>query len=74
MGSGDNGQFTFLDVISIMSFLISVENLEANLTQNDKQELQRDLSNKADMLLKEIHQHLEEQDNKIDRILKELSK
>ena len=74
MGSGNNGQFTFLDVISIMSFLISVENLEANLTQNDKQELQRDLSNKADMLLKEIHQHLEEQDNKIDRILKELSK
>ena len=74
MGSGNNGQFTFLDVISIMSFLISVENLEANLTQNDKQELQRDLSNKADMLLKEIHQHLEEQDSKIDRILKELSK
>lgn len=72
LGSGDNGEFTFLDIVSIASFLLGVMNLEENLTQGDKQELQEDLSNKADLLLKEIHRHLQEQDKKLDVILKRL--
>ena len=54
LGSGDSGEFTFLDMISIISFFIGLANLEENLTQGDKQELQQDLSNKADLLLNEI--------------------
>lgn len=73
VGSGNNGQLSFVDMIGILSFMIGLENYGMNMTQNDKADLQKDLSDKADRLLKEIHQHLEEQDNKIDEILKKLS-
>jgi hypothetical protein len=72
LGSGDNGEFTFLDTISLTSFLIGLMNLEENLTQGDKQELMEELSKKADLLLSEIHSHLEAQDEKIDEILRRL--
>ena len=64
----------FLDLLNIASFVIGVMNLEENMTQGDKQELQQDLSNKAELLLKEIHGHLEEQDKKLEFIMKELAK
>lgn len=69
LGSGANGEFTFLDVLSVISFLIGVENLEMNVTQEDAQNLQKELADKAELLLREIHGHLEEQDAKIDTIL-----
>lgn len=72
LGSGANGEFTFLDTISIMSFLIGLMNLDENMTQGDKQELMEELSRKADLLLSEIHNHLEEQDKKLDIILHRL--
>ena len=74
LGSGDYGEFTFLDIITLISFFIGLANLEENLTQGDKQELQEDLSNKADLLLNEIHSHLEEQDKKLNLILQEIKK
>lgn len=67
-------QLSFLDLLTIASFAISLENLEENMTQSDKQDLQHDLADKADLLLKEIHEHLERQDNKIDEILRRLNK
>ena len=68
--SRESKQLDFLDILNILSFLIGVENLEANLTQGDKQDLQHDLSVTAERLLTEIHAHLESQDKKIDEILK----
>lgn len=71
----DNGQLDFLDLISIASFVIALENLELNVTQEDAQNLQRDLAEKTDLLLHEIHAHLEEQDNRlsvIEQLLKEI--
>ena len=65
-------QLSFIDIISIASFLVSIENLEENLTQSDKQDLQKELSDKADLLLEEIHEHLERQDRKIDEIIRRL--
>ena len=62
LGSGQRGEFTFLDTIALASFFIGLMNLDENLTQGDKQELQHDLSEKADLLLEEIHSHLEKQD------------
>ena len=73
LGSGDEGQFTFLDIITIISFWIGLENLELNATQDDMQRIQKELADKADLLLKEIHGHLEEQDNKIDKIMELIS-
>lgn len=73
IGSGENGQFTFLDTINLVSFMISMMNLNENLTQGDKQDLLKTFSQKADDLLNEIHSHLKDQDKKIDKILEELS-
>ena len=69
-GSGNKGEFTIVDIISLLSFLIGIENLNANLTQNDKAVLQSDLAKRSDDMLKEIHQHLETQDRKLDLILR----
>lgn len=69
LGSGENGQFTFLDMISLISFFIGIMNLNENVTQGDKQELMEELDTKTRFLLTEIHKHLEEQDNKINRII-----
>ena len=49
-------------------------NLEENVTQGDKQQLMQELGNKADLLLKEIHKHLESQDKKLDDIIERLNK
>ena len=73
LGSGTNGEFTFLDNIAIVSFIVGLLNLNENLTQGDKQDLMDELSKKSDDLLTEIHSHLQEQDAKLDSILKELN-
>ncbi len=67
-----NKQLDFLDTLNIMSFVIGLMNLDENMTQGDKQELMQELSNKAELLLNEIHSHLKEQDKKIDKILTKL--
>ena len=74
MGSGNNGEWTFMDILSIMSFMIGVKNLDLNVTQEDAQRLQSELSEKTDLLLKEIHGHLEKQDALLEEIAKELKK
>ena len=73
LGSGDSGEFTFLDTITLVSFFIGILNLDENMTQGDKQDLQEDLSQKADLLLSEIHGHLEEQDRILRRLEEKLS-
>ena len=70
----NNQQLNFIDTLSVASFVIGLMNLNENLTQNDKQDLMKELNNKSDLLLKEVHQHLESQDKKIDMILQELKK
>ena len=72
LGSGENGEFTFLDTLSLISFMIGIMNLNENLTQGDKQDLLKTFSQEAERLLNEIHRHLQEQDEKIDIILEEL--
>lgn len=68
----NSNQLGFVDLLSVASFCIGLMNLDENLTQNDKQELQQDLSNNIQKILDEIHGHLQNQDEKIDLILKEL--
>lgn len=69
LGSGANGEFTFIDILGILSFIIGMMNLDENLTQGDKQDLLQEFSSKADLLLKEIHSHLQNQDDKLDKLL-----
>ena len=68
----NNNQLQFLDLLNIASFCIGLMNLDQNLTQNDKQELEEELNSKIRLLLDEIHQHLQNQDEKIDLILHKL--
>lgn len=72
LGSGSNGQFTFLDVVSLISFYIGIANLNENLSQNDKQDMLANLHNSAQSVLSEIHNHLKSQDEKLDLILSKL--
>ena len=72
MGSGDSGEFTFLDMLAILSFAIGVANYEENMTQSDKQELLQEFNHRMETALMDIHDHLSVQDAKIDRILKSI--
>jgi enamine deaminase RidA (YjgF/YER057c/UK114 family) len=67
-----NGQYDLLDILNILSFVIGILNYNENLTQGDKQEIMQTFDKQAQQILSEIHQHLEQQDMKIDRILKQL--
>lgn len=64
----------FLDLVNIASFVLGVMNLQENLTQSDKQDIVDRLDKESDVILNKIHDHLEEQDKKIDRILEILEK
>lgn len=72
IGSGSSGELTFVDILGILSFIIGIQNLDANMTQSDKQDMQQDLADKAEMLLGEIHGHLQRQDGKLDKIMETL--
>ena len=71
-GSGNNGELTFLDAVSLASFLIGVQNLDMNLTQDDKQDIQHTFDQRLSQTMSEVHNHLEIQDKKLDMILKRL--
>lgn len=73
LGTGNNGEWTFLDIISIMSFCIGLQNLDMNSTQEDMQQVDYNSAIRADKILQEVHSHLEKQDKKIDLILEVLN-
>lgn len=58
----NNEQLSFLDVITIISFIIGVANYNENVSQG----VMQDAIEKA---VDDIHKHLQEQDEKIDWIL-----
>lgn len=59
----------FLDAIAVVSFLVGLQNLEMNITQEDMQNTENNLNEALKLQVKEIHDHLEAQDKKIDSIL-----
>ena len=59
----------FLDALAIVSFLVGLQNLEMNITQEDIQNTETKLDEALRLQVKEIHSHLEDQDKKIDNIL-----
>lgn len=70
MGTGTNGELTFLDALTIVGFLVGLQNLEMNLTQTDLQNHTEKLDTALRSEVAEIHRHLQEQDEKIDRIIR----
>ncbi len=69
-----NENNNFLNLINIADFVLGIMNLQENLTQSDKQEIVDKLGKESDVILNKIHEHLEQQDKKIDRILEILEK
>lgn len=73
IGSGENGELTAIDILSILSFIVGLQNLDLNVDQNDMDAQTREIDKRANQLVNaaidEIHQHLKQQDKKIDQIL-----
>lgn len=68
----DSSQLDLLDILSILSFLIGLENLGMNISQEDMQNATEKLDESLRQNVREIHSHLEMQDDKIDEILRRL--
>lgn len=69
MKSVRQNSLSFIDVISVASFLIGLENLDLNISQEDLQHLETDFNEKLESSLKDIHDHLAVQDAKLNTIL-----
>lgn len=67
-------ELDFMDILSIVSFLVGIANYEENLTQSDKQDLMKDVDSKTAVILTEIHAHLEKQDKMLQQLLDERMK
>ena len=65
-----SNQLSFIDAISIASFLIGLENLDLNISQEDIQNLETEFNKKLETSIKDIHDHLAVQDTKLNYIIR----
>lgn len=63
----------FIDAVNLVSFLIGIQNLNENLTQNDKAEIMDKLDRQTRDILIEVQKSLEEQNDMLRKILERLS-
>lgn len=57
----DDNQFNLLDILNILSFYIGIKNLNENLSQGTAGDM-------LQIAVEDIHKHLKEQDERLDRI------
>ena len=67
-------EMSLLDLISIASFVIALQNLDMNITQEDMSEATEQLDKVLRLNVEDLHKHLEEQDRKLSEILSRLEK
>lgn len=65
-------ELTLLDLISIISFCVGLQNLELNITEQDINEQTQDLNKSLKAVVDDIHNHLSVQDAKLNLILNKL--
>lgn len=74
----ENNGLKPLDILNVLSFYISLKNLDLNVTQTDLQNetkrLDKVVDKKVQLALKEIHTHLQIQDQKLNYIIDLLEK
>lgn len=70
----DNSQLNLVDMLSIVSMLFGMMNYNENSNQGDKQVILSGLANQADIMLKDINGHLQQQDKKLDDIIERLDR
>lgn len=61
-------------MLSIVSMLFGMMNYNENSNQGDKQVILSGLANQADIMLKDINGHLQQQDKKLDSIIERLDR
>ena len=64
--------YNYIDYVNLMDLAISIRNLQSNNSQKERQKLEEHFNNKLNIVLNDIHSHLQKQDEKIDLILKKL--
>lgn len=62
---GDGEQLGLLDIITIFGFMLNIQNYDKNVDQSKMQ-------NAISQAVTDIHNHLQDQDSKIDSILEML--
>ena len=72
IGSGKDGELTFLDAISVLSFIVDLQNLDLNVTQQDFQEEAAYLDGMLRLSVKNLQDHLSIQDSKLNIIMETL--
>ena len=69
-------QLEFLDILTIMSFCIALQNLDLNISAEDiansSAEIERVVNERLEKALEDIHGHLSVQDTKLSLILNKL--
>lgn len=68
IGSGVGGEWTFMDILTLMGFCIGLQNLDLNISQENLDNQTQELDAKLRVVVDDIHQHLKTQDQKIDAI------
>ena len=58
-----------LDAITVISFLVGLQNLDLNITQEDMQNTTNTLDKALREQVKDIHEHLSVQDAKLNALL-----
>lgn len=69
LGSGSEGEWTFIDIISLIGFCVGLQNLDLNISQENLDNQTQELDKRLREVVDDIHQHLAMQDSKIDRLL-----
>ena len=67
-----DNELTFIDLISIISFLVGLENLDLNISQDDMDAQTRELDKRLREQISDIHSHLSVQDTKLNIILERI--
>ena len=62
-----------LDAIAVIGFLVGLQNLELNITQDDMNAQTADLNARLEAAVADVHAHLLAQDKKIDELLRKVS-
>lgn len=66
---GDNQQFGVLDILSVMSFLLGVQNLQENRQQSAHNDVSAANDKQAKFILEELGRKFEEQNTMLREIL-----
>ena len=61
-----------LDIITLLSFILQIQNYNENLSQNDKADLMHAIDKQTKDILERIESDINDQNKKLDEILERL--